>query len=166
MFLNVNLFVFKAIPKWVQEPKDTEAVRGKDVIMKCDAVAKPVPKIEFLKDGITVAGDRFLQTGAQLTILRVESSDSGSYACVASNDAGHIQGNLRLTVLVGPVIQQFDNLVVDENRSGVLKCAVNEANPPPEFKWKYADTQQFVENVCFLSLIILFFVNIYLFLSD
>ena len=82
-----------------------------------------------------------------MTVRRLESSDTGTYTCVASNDAGHVEANLRLSVLVGPVIRPFENVIVDENRDASLKCFVIEAYPPPVFRWKYADTQEFIENV-------------------
>lgn len=115
------------------------------MIIKCDAVAKPNPKIEFYKDGIIIAGERYFIQGSQLIIRRLESSDTGTYSCVASNEAGHVDANLRLSVLVGPVIRPFENMIVDENRDASLKCFVIEAYPPPTFRWKFADTQEFID---------------------
>lgn len=148
--IQVNI---KTVPKWVQLPQDIEGVRGQDVIIKCDAVAKPNPKIEFLKDGILIAGDRYFIQGSQLTIRRLENSDTGTYSCIASNDAGHVDANLRLSVLVGPVIRQFENVIVDENKDASLKCFVIEAFPPPTFRWKFADTQEFIDTNDAISIV-------------
>ena len=116
-------------------------------------MAKPNPKIEFLKDGILIAGDRYFIQGSQLTIGRLENSDTGTYSCIASNDAGHVDANLRLSVLVGPVIRQFENVIVDENKDASLKCFVIEAFPPPTFRWKFADTQEFIDTNDAISIV-------------
>lgn len=111
-----------------------------------------MPTIEFRKDGIPIAGERYIIKDSQLTIRRVENFDSATYTCIATNEAGYVEANLRLTVLVGPVIRQFESLVVDENRDANFICQVIEAVPPPTFRWKYADTQQFIDNVSLLQI--------------
>ena len=80
-----------------------------------------------------------------MTIRRLENSDTGTYSCVATNDAGQVDANLRLSVLVGPVIRQFESVVVDELKDASIRCFVIEAYPPPTFRWKFADTQEFID---------------------
>ncbi len=84
---------------------------------------------------------------SMLTIRRLDNTDSATYSCLASNNAGDLVAAFKLTVLVGPVIRAFDSLIVDENKEARFQCNVVEAFPPPQFRWRYADTQNFIENV-------------------
>ena len=57
-----------AEPKWVIEPKDTEGVRDQDVVIKCEAFAKPAPKYTWLRNGIVLGGTNFIMFCVSLYI--------------------------------------------------------------------------------------------------
>jgi hypothetical protein len=135
-------------PKWIQQPMDTEGVRGQDVILRCDATAKPPPFVRFQRNGVDIVnGERYIVQDSMLTIRRLENSDGATYACIATNQAGELSAALKLTVLIGPVIRPFESQLVMENVQASFLCSVIEAFPPPTFRWKYADTQQFIDTV-------------------
>lgn len=83
----------------MKEPQDVEGTRGQELIIKCDAFAKPAPLIKFLRGDIVLAGNRFIQQGNLMTIRQLENSDSGTYTCAAENEAGTIVANFRINVL-------------------------------------------------------------------
>lgn len=98
-----------AEPKWVIEPKDTEGVRDQDVVIKCEAFAKPAPKYTWLRSGIVLGGTKFQMVGGTLTIRNLVREDSGTYTCVAENNSGKIVASLKLHVLSKPfeITDQF-----------------------------------------------------------
>jgi len=134
-------------PQWVQEPQDVEGTRGQELILKCDAFAKPAPLIKFFRGDILLAGNRYIQQGNLMTIRQLDSSDSGTYTCLAENEAGPITANFRIIALIGPVLKPIETLTVSENEKATLRCDVLEAFPPPTFRWKYTQTQTFIESI-------------------
>ena len=141
--LAINVQVESA-PRWLIEPKDTEAVLGQDSIIKCEAQAKPLPIYTWLRNGIRLSGDRFLIIGGTLTIRNVAREDIGAYSCIAENNSGQIQANLRLLVLVAPEMPPLENVRVVEGNKAALRCEVREAYPKATIRWKFVETNEFV----------------------
>jgi hypothetical protein len=48
-----------------------------------------------------------LDGGRSLKLEEAHSSDSGSYACIATNLAGHIDAEIKLDVLLSPYFDEF-----------------------------------------------------------
>ena len=96
--LEINVQVMQQ-PRWITEPKDTEGVRGQDVIIRCEAFAKPAPVYTWTRNGIALMGDRFLVNGGHLTIRNLVKEDTATYSCVAENNSGRSEAVLKLAVL-------------------------------------------------------------------
>ena len=94
-------------PVWVTEPKDTEGVEDQDVIIKCEAHAKPVPAYTWTRNGVMLMGERFSIEAGTLTIRNLERKDTGTYSCVAENKSGRIEAALRLAVLSKLILFDF-----------------------------------------------------------
>lgn len=130
------------LPQWIHLPVDSEGVRGREIELKCEAHGTPKPKVEFRREGITLGGPRYIFNDQKVIIRQLDSSDQGTYTCIATNIGGEILSNFRLNVLIGPELAYIDTIVSLENERAALRCDVLEANPLPEFKWIYSDTRQ------------------------
>jgi hypothetical protein len=147
--LEINVQVMTP-PKWVVKPKDTEGVNGQDVIIRCEAFAKPQPVYTWTRDGMVVAGDRFIvssvtSTGpGTLTIRDLRREDTGIYTCIAENNSGKEEASIKMAVLLAPVISLAEDVYVQEGNLAILRCNILEAWPKAMVRWKYADTQQYI----------------------
>lgn len=87
-----------ARPRWIIEPINTVGVRGKDVIIHCQADGFPEPVIEWKRasgDSLSssykpIGGDEkfIILNNHSLEIKGIEKSDSGFYMCQAFNGIG------------------------------------------------------------------------------
>ena len=133
------------MPKWVFEPKDTEGTAGQDVLLKCDAFAKPVPRYTWTRNNVPIeSGNRFLLTGGSLTIRNVVKEDTATYTCIAENNSGKIEANVHLYVLIGPEISLMDDITVVEGNRATLRCNVREAFPKAQIRWKLSHTNEYI----------------------
>jgi len=142
--VEINVQVMQA-PRWITEPKDTEGVRGQDVIIRCEAFAKPAPVYTWTRNGIALMGERFLVNGGTLTIRNLVKEDTATYSCVAENNSGRSEAVLKMAVLVGPEIARLDDVFVIEGNKAIMRCTVREAYPRATIRWKYADTQEYIK---------------------
>jgi len=142
--LEINVQVMQQ-PRWITEPKDTEGVLGQDVIIRCEAFAKPAPVYSWTRNGIALMGDRYLVNHGTLTIRNLLREDTATYSCVAENNSGREEAVLKLAVLVGPEIARLDDVYIIEGNRAVMRCTVREAYPRATIRWKYADTQEYLK---------------------
>lgn len=134
------------MPKWVFEPKDTEGTAGQDVIIKCDAFAKPVPRYQWARNNIPIEPNfRFIVTGGTLTIRNVVKEDTATYTCIAENNSGKIEANVKLFVLIPPDIALMEDITVVEGNKATLRCIVREAFPKAQIRWKHALTNEYIQ---------------------
>ncbi|CAF0761162.1 unnamed protein product [Brachionus calyciflorus] len=139
--INVNVM---HEPIWDQKPIDTDGVNNQDIVIKCKAHAKPAPVYNWYRNGILLAGDRYVKTSDSLRIIKSSVLDRGTYTCEAENNSGKIQANFRLNILVGPIISPMEEVRVIEGDDAVIKCVVQEAFPKALITWKYADNLELI----------------------
>ncbi|KAG1671033.1 Down syndrome cell adhesion molecule-like protein Dscam2 [Nymphon striatum] len=78
-------------PIWKNEPEDMETTKGKDVMLNCNAIGNPKPKIEWLNiDGKMISAllyskRKYLHENGSLSIKNTVKKDEGTYRCVVSN---------------------------------------------------------------------------------
>lgn len=142
--VDINVQVMQQ-PRWITEPKDTEGVRGQDVIIRCEAFAKPAPTYTWTRNGISLGGERFLVNSGTLTIRNLVKEDTATYSCVAENTSGRTEAVVKLAVLVGPDIARIDDVNVIEGNKAVMRCSVREAYPRATIRWRYSDTQEYIK---------------------
>ena len=134
-------------PVWDVKPIDTDGVNGQDIVIRCKASAKPVAVYKWFKNGIELAGQRYVFTVDSLRIVESNVNDRGTYTCQAENNSGKISANFRVNILVGPKIVPMEEVNVLEGKQATIMCVVREAFPKAEIKWKYADTLDYVSHL-------------------
>lgn len=118
----------------------TRVVEKAVAVLKCDATGEPKAKITWQRNGIRLeTGLRyFVEDTGSLKIIDSQSSDSGIYVCVATNEAGTDQQAFTLEVLVFPtVVRASDNdtiIAVGSEFSLVCEAA---GYPHPSVHWSY-----------------------------
>ncbi|XP_054719282.1 hemicentin-1-like [Uloborus diversus] len=130
---------------WVVHPKDTDAVRGENVILNCQGAGKPQPttlwtkmldnNVEFVPVG-DASGMKIFSNGS-LVFENINKDDEGLYKCNISNGIGI---SLQQTVVVRVIVHtlniqpfSFPNNSVLGNR--VLTSCTTYNNEKMEFKW-------------------------------
>ncbi|CAG4938169.1 unnamed protein product [Parnassius apollo] len=92
-----------------------EIVLGTRTRIACKAFGKPVPKIQWIRYGNVIGNNTADISYADLMIDEVATSDTGTYACVASNEFAVDERKIKLDVLEPPKI--FQSLFQDDDSS-------------------------------------------------
>ena len=74
---------------------------GRDLILTCSATGSPSPNYEWLRLDQAMPSKANGATSPTLTIPRVDWSDVGIYACLASNEGGTAQSRAIRTIMQG-----------------------------------------------------------------
>uniref|UniRef100_A0A7N4NUV9 Netrin receptor DCC n=1 Tax=Sarcophilus harrisii TaxID=9305 RepID=A0A7N4NUV9_SARHA len=89
------------VPPWfLIHPSNLYAYESMDIEFECAVSGKPVPTVNWMKNGDVVIPSDYFQIvgGSNLRILGVVKSDEGFYQCVAENDAGNTQTSAQLII--------------------------------------------------------------------
>uniref|UniRef100_A0A8B9BNN6 Hemicentin 1 n=1 Tax=Anser brachyrhynchus TaxID=132585 RepID=A0A8B9BNN6_9AVES len=116
-------------------PSEVGVLLGERIQLVCDANGVPMPVMQWLKDGKTVA---ITPDGSTLTIFRALTSDTGKYTCVATNPAGEEDQIFNLNVYVPPTIT--NNKDEPEDLTALLDTSINiectaTGTPSPQINW-------------------------------
>ncbi|KAF7243850.1 Netrin receptor DCC [Varanus komodoensis] len=90
-----------AVPPWfINHPSNLYAYESMDIEFECAVSGKPVPTVQWIKNGEVVIPSDYFQIvgGSNLRILGLVKSDEGFYQCVAENDAGNAQTSAQLII--------------------------------------------------------------------
>ncbi|GAB0202490.1 hypothetical protein GRJ2_002714600 [Grus japonensis] len=90
-----------AVPPWfLIRPSNLYAYESMDIEFECAVSGKPVPTVEWIKNGEVVIPSDYFQIvgGSNLRILGLVKSDEGFYQCVAENEAGNAQASAQLII--------------------------------------------------------------------
>ncbi|KQK77646.1 hypothetical protein AAES_123370 [Amazona aestiva] len=89
------------VPPWfLVHPSNLYAYESMDIEFECTVSGKPVPMVEWIKNGEVVIPSDYFQIvgGSNLRILGLVKSDEGFYQCVAENEAGNAQASAQLII--------------------------------------------------------------------
>ncbi|NXA30355.1 DCC protein, partial [Ibidorhyncha struthersii] len=89
------------VPPWfLIRPSNLYAYESMDIEFECAVAGKPVPTVEWIKNGEVVIPSDYFQIvgGSNLRILGLVKSDEGFYQCVAENEAGNAQASAQLII--------------------------------------------------------------------
>ncbi|KAM9176553.1 hemicentin-2 [Mergus octosetaceus] len=122
------------------------AVANESLRIRCRASGVPVPRIQWLKDGLPLGtGDGVVvsEDGGTLLISHVGLTHQGLYVCQGSSQAGGAQVQVWLSVQVPPNIEPSEvDLAVLENSTASLECLATGV-PAPDISW-YKGNEQLV----------------------
>ncbi|NXN38622.1 DCC protein, partial [Rhinoptilus africanus] len=89
------------VPPWfLIRPSNLYAYESMDIEFECAVSGKPVPTVEWIKNGEVVIPSDYFQIvgGSNLRILGLVKSDEGFYQCIAENEAGNAQASAQLII--------------------------------------------------------------------
>ncbi|NWX99119.1 HMCN1 protein, partial [Nothoprocta ornata] len=134
------------IPPGIVGENKLEDVKVKEkhsVTLTCEVIGNPVPQITWIKDGQSLLEDEdhnFLSRGRFLRITNAQVTDTGRYACIASNVAGDKSKSYSLNVLVSPTIAGADGHGIAEDITVILNSPTSlvceaYSYPPATITW-------------------------------
>ncbi|XP_034277779.1 roundabout homolog 3 isoform X3 [Pantherophis guttatus] len=138
-------------PQLVTRPRDQIVTQGRTVTFQCETKGNPPPAVFWQKEGSQVllfpsqppqATGRFsVAPSGEMTIMDVQTSDSGYYMCQAISVAGSILAKALLEVedvttdRIPPIIRRGPvNQTLAIDSTALLQCHVT-GNPLPSIQW-------------------------------
>nr|XP_057942480.1 roundabout homolog 3 isoform X2 [Doryrhamphus excisus] len=140
-----------AAPRIVEHPSDLIVSKGEPATLNCKAEGRPVPMVEWYKDGERVETDRedprshrMLLPSGSLFFLRIvhgrrSKPDEGVYVCVARNYLGEAvsrNASLEVAILRDDFRQTPSDVVVAAGEPAVMECIPPRGHPEPTISWK------------------------------
>ncbi|XP_012721740.2 hemicentin-1 [Fundulus heteroclitus] len=125
------------------QASDVSAPMGEALTLDCRANGVPAPRLSWLKDGEPLVGSdthhiSSTPGGSTLTVRKLSPEDSGTYTCLAVNNAGQESKIYTLVVLVPPSIAGETTVPrevqVTQDSIVTLECHAA-GNPPPQISW-------------------------------
>ncbi|XP_072834939.2 roundabout homolog 3 isoform X2 [Pogona vitticeps] len=138
-------------PQLVTRPRDQIVTQGRTVTFQCETKGNPPPAVFWQKEGSQIllfpsqppqAMGRFsVSPSGEMTIMDVQTSDSGYYMCQAISVAGSILAKALLEVedvtsdRIPPIIRRGPtNQTLAIDSTAQLQCQVT-GNPLPSIQW-------------------------------
>ncbi|XP_077361947.1 roundabout homolog 3 isoform X2 [Festucalex cinctus] len=145
-----------AAPRIVEHPSDLIVSKGEPATLNCKAEGRPIPMVEWYKDGERVETDRedprshrMLLPSGSLFFLRIvhgrrSKPDEGVYVCVARNYLGEAvsrNASLEVAILRDDFRQTPSDVVVAAGEPAVMECIPPRGHPEPTISWKRNNVQ-------------------------
>uniref|UniRef100_A0A8C4TLU8 Roundabout guidance receptor 3 n=1 Tax=Erpetoichthys calabaricus TaxID=27687 RepID=A0A8C4TLU8_ERPCA len=138
-------------PRIIEHPSDLIVSKGEPATLNCKAEGRPLPMVEWYKDGERVETDRedprshrMLLPSGSLFFLRIvhgrrSKPDEGVYVCVARNYLGEAvsrNASLEVAILRDDFRQPPSDVVVAAGEPAVMECIPPRGHPEPTISWK------------------------------
>ncbi|XP_013862624.1 hemicentin-1 isoform X1 [Austrofundulus limnaeus] len=121
-------------------PAQTElsVIQGFQALLPCAAQGSPEPRVSWEKDGVLVPnfpGKFSVLRSGELIIERAETGDAGVFTCVATNPAGSVRRDVRLSINTRPAFKELPgDVTLNKGQSLALSCHA-QGTPPPSIAW-------------------------------
>ncbi|XP_019908484.3 hemicentin-1 isoform X2 [Esox lucius] len=113
-------------------------IQGFQALLPCAAQGLPEPRISWEKDGKTVPnlpGKFTVLRSGELIIERAEPGDGGVFTCVATNTAGSVKQDTRLSVNMRPAFKELPgDVTLNKGQNLSLSCHA-QGTPTPVISW-------------------------------
>ena len=110
---------------------------GKDAVLTCEAWGSPLPSISWNKTPGHLPSGRFVLTGGNLTLSKVNKSDGGIYTCSASNVFNRDTASAQLMVI--PTLtftrRPSDTTKLLVGETVTLHCQAYSGSVTPTISW-------------------------------
>ncbi|XP_041851725.1 contactin-5 isoform X3 [Melanotaenia boesemani] len=129
------------LPQWVRMINDTQMDSGEKLQWECKAIGRPRPTYRWLRNGLPLTSQGRVEiVNGELTIHKVQQTDSGMYQCVAENKYGAIYSNAELKILASaPVfVPNPIRVIATLGKDASLECKPR-ASPKPKITWRRGD---------------------------
>lgn len=127
-------------PSWIIQPSDLRGAERDKVEFKCQALGSPPPKYTWVdREGIDATekeGWKLDETTGTLTAFQLERKDEGEYTCIAENNAGRLESQAYLKVIVLPRVQQLLNQTFPVGREEARLTCLASGDPLPKIVWR------------------------------
>uniref|UniRef100_A0AAQ5YTA2 Contactin-5 n=1 Tax=Amphiprion ocellaris TaxID=80972 RepID=A0AAQ5YTA2_AMPOC len=124
------------LPQWVRMINDTQMDSGEKLQWECKATGRPRPTYRWLRNGLPLTPQGRLEiVNGELTVHKVQQTDSGMYQCVAENKYGAIYSNAELKILGR---HELLRVIATLGKDVSLECKPR-ASPKPRITWKRGD---------------------------
>ncbi|XP_072165907.1 roundabout homolog 2-like [Diadema setosum] len=124
-------------PTFTAVPEEVLTIPGETITLVCAAEGEPQPSIRWIKkDGSMPEGRYTKLKDSSLRIRNAETSDTGTYVCIAQNDWGDRNVEVHVTVSAAPM---FTRLPVDRTvvvgQDAFFLCQAT-GQPAPSIYWR------------------------------
>ncbi|XP_069163060.1 hemicentin-1 isoform X2 [Procambarus clarkii] len=138
VILNFTLEVH-APPRLMEEVDEAlHVTSGEDAEFFCPVHATPNPSILWMKDASIMQQTFTALDPRKLLLVNVSKQHDGRYTCLATNEAGTLEQDFTLRVMVPPRLLNMDTPVMEKsvvvNRPITITCFIV-ADPPPSISW-------------------------------
>uniref|UniRef100_A0A8C4DFH1 Contactin-5 n=1 Tax=Dicentrarchus labrax TaxID=13489 RepID=A0A8C4DFH1_DICLA len=140
------------LPQWVRMINDTQMDSGEKLQWECKATGRPRPTYRWLRNGLPLTSQGRVEiVNGEVTIHKVQQTDSGMYQCVAENKYGAIYSNAELKILASAPVFVHNPLriIATLGKDVLLECKPR-ASPKPRITWKRGDRRIHID-FCVLS---------------
>ncbi|VDL71886.1 unnamed protein product [Nippostrongylus brasiliensis] len=132
--------IFLVAPRVQLKQSKSIVGRGESVSFDCVILeSAPFPQIHWFREGrelLNHSNHHIVIDGTHLEITEVQTSDAGSYSCVAENIAGREIGVVKLAVGSMPsIVPSPETVRVNIERQVALPCRAV-GHPPPVITWQ------------------------------
>ncbi|KPP72549.1 titin-like, partial [Scleropages formosus] len=137
-------------PSFTRKLKSVDSIKGSFAHLECLISGSLPINVCWYKDNKEITADdkhkcTFFENTAFLEISRLDSSDSGSYTCIAKNEAGSDQCSGTLFVKEPPIILEKPNSADVLPGSRVQFSVLFSGTPPLTIKW-FKDSKEILSS--------------------
>ncbi|XP_075981849.1 hemicentin-1-like isoform X2 [Anticarsia gemmatalis] len=141
--MGADFYAIKLILEYPPVIKDNlkkiSAKEGDEVIIPCDVIGEPRPKVKWLQNGKELHNTKdMLITSNGLKFTSISLSSKGKYTCKAENEVGSSEKEVPVDVY-GPVditVPKETTIITTVGLNVALLCEAN-GYPTPEIEWTY-----------------------------
>ena len=118
-------------------PSQLIVEEGKDAVLTCEAWGSPLPSMSWTKTPGHLPSGRFVLTGGNLTLSKVNKSDGGIYTCSASNVFNRDTASTQLMVIPPLMFTKRppDTTKVSFGETVTLHCQAYSGSVTPTISW-------------------------------
>ncbi|XP_028269954.1 hemicentin-1 isoform X2 [Parambassis ranga] len=117
---------------------ELSVIQGFQALLPCAAQGSPEPRVSWEKDGVMVPslpGKFTVLRSGELILERAEPGDAGVFTCVATNTAGSVRQDIRLSINMRPAFKELPgDVTLNKGQSLALSCHA-QGTPSPIISW-------------------------------